>query len=350
LPEKPIDMRFEQLTISRLRREHLENFKQYIESSNLSFANGSIKPIPTIKIPISEHLTNPPGFSIFKNNLSTDGNSHEIEYMFAGLEIRSTLSYNWQGWKLNYTSIRAGRAGGRRSELRLLPLKNEMRVTEEEFVKAAYEFANFWGGDNSKTASAFVPEMDSSRIRRVAGGSSDVVRKIDTEHGSLMPKFRYFVKRTGINTVPGAEDEEAAFSETRSSVPQRDTDQPLLDEEDDDEERDFIDLAYGRQLEEEMGGKPRDGQLETKADVGVDNSAKTAAHEDYGSSNPVRTSLEVESKDTDSSLVIVESDSLVMDDDSQNLQPDEEIVSDLDDQLEHSGSKSEETNKNESAS
>jgi hypothetical protein len=43
----------------------------------------------------------------------------EVEYMFAGLEMRRSVATEVNGWKLVYTSVEAGQGGGRRAELAL---------------------------------------------------------------------------------------------------------------------------------------------------------------------------------------------------------------------------------------
>jgi hypothetical protein len=67
--------------------------------------------------------------------------SQNVQFMFAGLDIRSSFSVSWNGWRLVYTSIEAGQAGGRRSELKLRPIKDGVVSTNNDFITAAYELA-----------------------------------------------------------------------------------------------------------------------------------------------------------------------------------------------------------------
>lgn len=201
LPDNLVDARFEQLTLSRLHgtsknNRPPKNILQYLEASKLSFADGVIEPATTILFQIEKHLSQDSG----PKPLSFEKTNYGVEYLFAGLEIRTKLEHSWQGWQLDYTSIKAGRAAGSRSELRLHAIKDGVPVEEEEFVQAAYELADLVGRGN-----------EAPRIRKVHRGGNDakdgLLRNIGTSTGSERPAFKYFVRRIDL-----APKQDAGFS------------------------------------------------------------------------------------------------------------------------------------------
>lgn len=247
LPENLVDTRFEQNTVSRLKRRYLKQVDEYIKNSQLSLAGGAFQALPRIKLPLSNHLIQEPGIEILGPSSHENEDNREVEYLFAGLEIRSTLTYNWKGWRVEYTSIRGGKSGGRRSELRMRPEKNGKRVSEEEFVKQAYLLADLIGGGNSSTAADFVPRMSRHKIRRVQGDAPSLVRQIQTEKGPVQPRFQYFNRYVGISTVPGKESEGMLDDGMNTKIPWERSPN-VLDEGDDEE---YIDFDYDHQPEGE---------------------------------------------------------------------------------------------------
>lgn len=86
--------------------------------------------------------------------------------MFAGLEIRSTLYLDWKGWRLEYASIEAGLAGGRRSEIRLLPYYLGKPAVHEDFVKAAIELAHDFGDSPALIETSFASPSQATTYYR----------------------------------------------------------------------------------------------------------------------------------------------------------------------------------------
>jgi hypothetical protein len=97
-------------------------------------------------IPIAAHMSNSPGFELLGPG-TKDAEMQEVEYLFAGLEIRKTISMDFEGWRLVYTSVEAGKAGGRRGELRLRPTRtvesdDPKLESEEAFLESAFRLAD----------------------------------------------------------------------------------------------------------------------------------------------------------------------------------------------------------------
>jgi hypothetical protein len=113
LPAKDVDLRF--VAASRVSLSNpLSNFniQQFFNSSNLNIrGRGKLRAPPTLKLQIPRHLI----------PQSTEGSSldaeTEMEYLFVGLDYRQTLEFEYKNWKLLYTTVEAGKLGGRRSEL-----------------------------------------------------------------------------------------------------------------------------------------------------------------------------------------------------------------------------------------
>lgn len=237
-PNDSVDVRFQRQTACRLKPSHHDLIGKYLAASKLDLATpeGShLEPLPSIALPMEQHLVRPPGFQVLdpkifktKREDTNDKKDEEkgvlpedryVQYLFAGLEIRSTLALEWQGWQMTYSSIEAGRARGRRSELRLLPMKDNQQVTEAVFIEKAHALAKEISAD-VHNSTAFTT-VDSLIVRRAAGkvggkgtqrvksgrrGSQDtvdVVRKVEGERGrgaeDQVGMFKYFVRRVDVS-------------------------------------------------------------------------------------------------------------------------------------------------------
>ncbi|CZR51415.1 uncharacterized protein PAC_01291 [Phialocephala subalpina] len=152
VPENAVDVRFQQKITSRLSRKFLKPIKSFLFRSQLSLAaKGKLDTPPSIILPISKHLCRDEGFKILGLKGEV-GDEQEIRYLFTGLEIHSTLVFNWKSFRVLYTSIEAGKAIGRRSELKIRPIKNGQVATEADFVKAAYRLADMLGDGTGEFA------------------------------------------------------------------------------------------------------------------------------------------------------------------------------------------------------
>jgi hypothetical protein len=148
LPESVSDVRFQQRSVSALhvRPEHYPpGLAEFLSKCSLDIEQGHFGGPPRLTLPVAAHLCQDPGFKLLGAGVAGD-DMHDVEYLFTQLDIRKMVMMSWEGWRLPYTSIEAGKAGGRRGELRLLPVKigryNDTPATEEEFLEAACRLAD----------------------------------------------------------------------------------------------------------------------------------------------------------------------------------------------------------------
>ena len=151
-----------------------------------------MKTRPSLRIPIASHLCKPPGFEILGTG-KKDAKNHDVEYLFAGLEIRKSIAMEFDGWRLLYTSVEAGKAGGRRGELRLCPARVNKDVgepseeTEAAFLESAFKLA---GGSYTSTD-----------VRKIV---QDYIRMIPSSKGGSVDRgFKYFARRPRITHEEG---------------------------------------------------------------------------------------------------------------------------------------------------
>lgn len=158
LPHNNVDLRFLQRTISQLRldsvhrRQYIDPILKYVETWSVSPKNSQHFEIPpVVTLPIAKHLTRGPGFDLLRGaDLESPGDQdidevRMVPYLFAGLESRKSMAFTYKNWRLCYTSIEAGKAGARRSELKLRSVRNGKAVEETQFVDMAYQLAHYIG-------------------------------------------------------------------------------------------------------------------------------------------------------------------------------------------------------------
>jgi len=153
LPESSVDLRFQQKVTSELHipkcsnglRHIPQGISSFLSSSNLSMKDGKgrLATPARLKIPLQAHLCLNPDFKALGIE-NPEQDVFEVPYVFAGLEILNTMVMETDsGWKLRYKSIEAGRAGGRRAELELLPIRRtaEESNSEKAFIREAFRIA-----------------------------------------------------------------------------------------------------------------------------------------------------------------------------------------------------------------
>lgn len=217
LPESPSDIRFQQRSVSTLLPTQPDGayppgIAQFLLDATLDIQQGNFDAPSKLTIPIASHLYQQQG-SEDLGDADEQGMRH-VEYLFTGLEVRKTVMMAYDGWRLHYTSIEAGRAGGQRGELRLLPVrldKSSQPATEEEFVEAAYRLAEGVEGLGTASIERLTKKAQGGLVTKVWADSSH-----DESRTELIPK--YFSKSVDIRRqVPLARDgesHEGAIQET----------------------------------------------------------------------------------------------------------------------------------------
>jgi hypothetical protein len=196
LPDSAVDLRFQQRSLSRFRVLHNRyppGISEFLHNSTLNLSQGKLETPPKLTIPIARHLCQEPGLDLLGKK-EAEGDLHDVEYLFAGLEIRKTMVLEFEGWRLLYTSIEAGKAGGRRGELRLRPIRTKrfgQEDTEAAFVDTAYRLADALAtGEVESNVVRKVPSL--VPIARMVGST------VDRKASRKTKAPRYFSKRVDI--------------------------------------------------------------------------------------------------------------------------------------------------------
>ncbi|KAH8811406.1 mitochondrial inner-membrane-bound regulator-domain-containing protein [Xylogone sp. PMI_703] len=223
LPDQAVDLRFQQKTQSSLQTQPqgLAQINSFLTQSQLSLTSGKqlVTP-PELALPISRHLCR-----MANEIVSPSSDLQDVQYVFAGLEYRNTVVMNYEGWRLLYTSIEAGKADGRRGELKLRAIKAANSggfeaLSQEDarhFIDSACRLAgSFQFGD--VTPKVFNSE---SRIKVVKESNTDAdmtpepVRPVsDAQPISFLekPSFEELGHAEGAELVRGPADVQEATS------------------------------------------------------------------------------------------------------------------------------------------
>jgi len=197
LPGNAVDLRFHQRKISSLRKRYIDPIQEFLKKSQLALAGaGVLETPPSITLPISRHICHEPGFKLLNrktwkmNKREREKDHHEVEYLFTGLQVRQTIIFEIQGWRLLYTSIEAGKAGGRRGELRLRPSMDGKVMTEEELREMAYKLAHMLGDTGTEDH-----VLKETRRVPILDEKDRLVRRFVTKEAKANTTFKYFGKR-----------------------------------------------------------------------------------------------------------------------------------------------------------
>ncbi|KUJ23624.1 uncharacterized protein LY89DRAFT_777338 [Mollisia scopiformis] len=244
LPDSAVDIRFQQRITSRLTRKFLKPIKNFLAESQLSLASkGKLDTPPTITLPISAHLCQGEGFKLLGLK-ETDKHleDREVQYLFAGLEVHSTLVFDWKDFRVCYTSIEAGKAGGRRAELKLRPVRGGAVVSEEDFVAAAYRLADMLGDGSGELV-----DLEDVRTVTTTEPKGGLMRSVPAKPKLL---FSYFSGKFKINKGLGAD----TFNWEKSEQVMEEEDEGASDE-DSAEISDNEDLDGAADVENELQGE-----------------------------------------------------------------------------------------------
>lgn len=232
LPHINTDVRFQQRTTARLTNNSIKPIREFIANSDLTVDGPQLlhNP-PSITLPISRHLCRSAEFNKLEKIMTESPSlkkedARNVEYLFAGLELRSTLVFEYKDWRLLYTSIEAGKAGGRRAELKLRPIRSTGVSNEQSFVKMAYTLANDIGGQNESNSIRNVMEG----VRRVAlSEEKNPLIQPTLSSGLGREKFKNYVRR--IDVSPQEEgDESRQFGYRLEPNQHEDLDEDMADD------------------------------------------------------------------------------------------------------------------------
>lgn len=178
LPEHKVDIRFQQETRSKLSKRqgsYPPSIAEFLRNLKLPGMGAKSQIPPRLVIPIASHLCSGIG------KVTNPYQLVNVEYMYAGLESRHTMTLDYDGWLCHYTSVEAGRAGGQRGELKLQPIRTnseesiDQRRTEQDFVKAAFGIADSM--DSGAVARNFPTDVNAFKYVKSSKGNAKFFSK-----------------------------------------------------------------------------------------------------------------------------------------------------------------------------
>jgi hypothetical protein len=205
LPDRSLDLRFQQRTTARLRTLHhhqLPEITEFLKASQLNIARGRLETPPSLTLPIATHLFTGAD-SASSDNSMTD--LIDVEYLFAGLEYRSTLGVNFENWTLLYTSIEGGKADGRRRELSLRPRRLNGKTSQGNHEETNTQWQVKQTRDFMESAFRLVDALENPGglgfpVQRVKSSQSIQNKKKEASKTKALRKqnkrgpFKYFAK------------------------------------------------------------------------------------------------------------------------------------------------------------
>ena len=127
LPSRPTDVRLTQVRTFSVPGRSLPHLpflaplQRFLAASHLSLDQGNLATPARIEdLPMPARLLQAPRAESTHSEAPQD---RRVTYLFAGLEMRRAVTSSLRGWPLLFTSIEAGRGGGRRLEISLAGIR-----------------------------------------------------------------------------------------------------------------------------------------------------------------------------------------------------------------------------------
>ncbi|KAG6117751.1 hypothetical protein E4U14_007531 [Claviceps sp. LM454 group G7] len=126
LPEESVDVRLNHTRILPLNSKEQPSLQEFLQASHFNLLQGQLHtPSRTIFSIPNKWLSFSSSSSSSSSSSTTTKQEHMDEttdkpYMFAGLEIQQTVSTEWHGHTLQYSSIEAGQHAGQQQSLSLI--------------------------------------------------------------------------------------------------------------------------------------------------------------------------------------------------------------------------------------
>jgi hypothetical protein len=158
LPHSKYDLRFQHRVASYMipfhgpleDRQFSPSIESFVGKCNLDLtSNRPLETPASLTFPMADHICSPGARSLIDTQGRFEGQKHfPVDYLFAGLDYRNTMAFDFDGWETNYTTIEGGKAGGFGSELRLLPIRTDKKPAyEEDFMQSAYKLVDTVGSN-----------------------------------------------------------------------------------------------------------------------------------------------------------------------------------------------------------
>ncbi|MCJ1337840.1 hypothetical protein MMC09_003124 [Bachmanniomyces sp. S44760] len=141
LPEKPVDLRFTSSVSISATNMIDGDIRHFFESCNLDVCGQDRLLTPNglqLSLPVKAFM--PKSATLSKAWHSTPLGTAPVDYAFSSLDHRSHISMDFRGHTMIYSTIEAGRTGGRRHELKV---RMNRRESNSSFTSVD-EFGNFF--------------------------------------------------------------------------------------------------------------------------------------------------------------------------------------------------------------
>lgn len=120
LPDKGVDIRFGAQSYLDSASQSDPSIFEYVQKSNLNvWGTSRIQTPANLTLSIPRRALGAES-SVAGPNALDDNGALPVKYVFAGLDHRSLLRFQYRGLEMTCTTIEAGQTGGRRTEVRLL--------------------------------------------------------------------------------------------------------------------------------------------------------------------------------------------------------------------------------------
>ncbi|KAI9720825.1 MAG: hypothetical protein M1812_002664 [Candelaria pacifica] len=122
LPEKRADLRFRREVTSELLDAREDKvIAAFLRDSHLdTLGRGRLRTPASLNLHVPRRMIKTKDMKLSNTDTIKESIEEvEVEYLFSGLDYRHSVTMDWEGDRLDYTTIEAGKIGGRRTELRL---------------------------------------------------------------------------------------------------------------------------------------------------------------------------------------------------------------------------------------
>lgn len=121
LPEESVDVRLNHTRILPLNSKEQPSLQEFLQASHFNLLQGQLHTPSrtTFSIP-NKWLSSSSSSSTATTKQEHTDETTDKPYMFAGLEIQQTVSTEWHGHTLQYSSIEAGQHAGQQQSLSLI--------------------------------------------------------------------------------------------------------------------------------------------------------------------------------------------------------------------------------------
>ena len=198
LPDKGTDIRFAAQSYLESANQFDPSVFDFVQNSNLDiWGTSRIQTPANLKLSVPRRALRANSTAAGLPALDSNGEI-PVEYVFAGLDHRSRLHFQYEGLEMTCTTIEAGQTGGRRTEVRLLtpayelPKQSDGSSPQSAAFRALFNSAFELLTIISPKPRPFIrPEI----VRKIESIRPEVIRKI-TLHPEVVRKIEIIPPKT----------------------------------------------------------------------------------------------------------------------------------------------------------